>query len=123
MSLLINGIPASRIARSEGPKTLISASYAQEHFPSRPANSLWALTLCIAHRDPLTVVFPCRISPSLEFDVVLALDWKAHLRDLLLSQGGYVSAAFDPWAMISGVGELFVSICMSVFSLCGCGFS
>ncbi|KAK7064706.1 hypothetical protein R3P38DRAFT_3339920 [Favolaschia claudopus] len=104
MSLLIDGTPTFNIARSQGPTTLVSSFFVQTYFPGRQASSSgsFALTLNSRDRGPLTVVLSCRILSGLEFDVVLALDWKSHLRDLLLHFGHRVPAAFDPWSMLSG---------------------
>ncbi|KAK7022984.1 hypothetical protein R3P38DRAFT_3356830 [Favolaschia claudopus] len=106
MSLLIDGTATYNIARSQGPTTLVSSSFVRTYFPTRrhQANSLgsFAFTLNTGDRGPLTVVLSCRILASLEFDVVLALDWKSHLRDLLLHLRHPVPAVFDPWSMISG---------------------
>ncbi|KAK7019296.1 hypothetical protein R3P38DRAFT_3359353, partial [Favolaschia claudopus] len=104
MSLLIDGNCTFNIARSQGPTTLVSSFFVQTYIPRRRANSLapFALTLNTVDRGPLTVVLSCQISSSLEYDIVLALDWKSQLRDLLLYSGYSVPAAFDPWSMISG---------------------
>ncbi|KAK7029123.1 hypothetical protein R3P38DRAFT_2775711 [Favolaschia claudopus] len=104
MSLLIDGTPTFNIARSQGPTTLVSSFFVQTYFLGRQASSSGSFALTLNSRDhgPLTVVLSCRISSGLEFDVVLALDWKSHLRDLLLHFGHRVPAAFDPWSMLSG---------------------
>ncbi|KAK7029997.1 hypothetical protein R3P38DRAFT_2932803 [Favolaschia claudopus] len=98
MSLLINGTLASRVGRSAGPTTQISAAFVNTHLVGKAARSPFALTLQTAGRDSLTVILACDISQHLAFDIVLAIDWKAHLRELLLSLGDNVPAAFDPWA-------------------------
>ncbi|KAK6997518.1 hypothetical protein R3P38DRAFT_1891555 [Favolaschia claudopus] len=106
MSLLIDGIPTFRIARSQGSRTLLSSAFVAAHFPGRRLGSPFALTLKTAEHTSLTVMLACVMSPGLDHDVVLALDWKAHLRDLLLSLGERVPAAFDPWSMVLGPGKL-----------------
>ncbi|KAK7012829.1 hypothetical protein R3P38DRAFT_3015367, partial [Favolaschia claudopus] len=113
MSLLINGILASRVGRSAGSTTQISTAFVNTHLVGKAARSPFALTLQTAGRDPLTVILACDISQDLAFDIVLAVDWKANLRELLLSLGDTVPAAFDPWATFlpSTIGMIIVYLC------------
>jgi hypothetical protein len=108
MSILIDGILASSVARSSGSTTLISASYVRTAFPRRPAAAPFALTLHTLDRGALTVVLPCRISSHTDSDIILGLDWKAALRELLLGLGFPVPATFDPWALFLPLGESLI---------------
>jgi hypothetical protein len=112
MSILIDGILASSVARSRGSTTLISASYVRTAFPRRPAAAPFALTLHTLDRGALskslTVVLPCRISSHTDSDIILGLDWKAALRELLLGLGFPVPATFDPWALFLPLGESLI---------------
>lgn len=106
MSLLVDGILASKVARSLGSTTLLSASYVHTVFPGRrPAAAPFALTLRTSGLDALTVVLACQISSRIDSDVVLGLDWKAALRELLLALGSDVPATFDPWTLFLPLGE------------------
>jgi hypothetical protein len=106
MSLLVDGILASNVARSLGSTTLLSASYVHTVFPGRrPAAAPFALTLRTPGFDALTVVLACQISSRIDSDVILGLDWKAALRELLLALGSDVPATFDPWTLFLPLGE------------------
>jgi hypothetical protein len=114
MSILIDGILTSSVARGSGSTTLISASYVRTAFPRRPAAAPFVLTLHTLDRGALTVVLPCRISSQIDSDIILGLDWKAALRELLLGLGFPVPATFNPWALFLPLGKCFIFLVLGI---------
>ncbi|KAJ7883339.1 hypothetical protein B0H13DRAFT_2046700 [Mycena leptocephala] len=108
MSLLIDGLSTSRIDRSTGGTTLVSASFLRSSFPGRSSGP-FAITLRTVDGRNLTVVLACQVSSRINVDVVLALDWKASLRECMLGLGQPVPTSFDPWALLSASGTFKVS--------------
>ncbi|KAK7030110.1 hypothetical protein R3P38DRAFT_3266909, partial [Favolaschia claudopus] len=103
MSLLVNGVPASRVARFQGPTTLISASFVQLHSARLSASSMFALTLQTVDYGSFTAISTCEIRQDLDFDVVLATNWAAFVRELFHGPDSVVPPGQDPWAFLPGV--------------------
>ncbi|KAK7006364.1 hypothetical protein R3P38DRAFT_3367008 [Favolaschia claudopus] len=103
MSLLVNGVPASRVARFQGPTTLISASFVQLHSARLSASSMFALTLKTVDYGSFTAISTCEIRQDLDFDVVLATNWAAFVRELFHGPDSVVPPGQDPWAFLPGV--------------------
>ncbi|KAK7006740.1 hypothetical protein R3P38DRAFT_3366815, partial [Favolaschia claudopus] len=103
MSLLVNGVPASRVARFQGPTTLISASFVQLNSARLSASSMFALTLKTVDYGSFTAISTCEIRQDLDFDVVLATNWAAFVRELFQGPDSVVPPGQDPWAFLPGV--------------------
>ncbi|KAJ7736417.1 hypothetical protein B0H16DRAFT_1891922 [Mycena metata] len=99
MSLLIDGVPTTNIGRSSGSLTQISAAFLRSALPHRNPNSLFAITLR-TEDTPFTVLLACQVSSRIGPDIVLALDWKASVRECMLGFGLNVPTSFDPATLL-----------------------
>lgn len=116
MSLRVNGVSCSTIARSSRLRTAVSSSFYVSVAPGLPHGELLAFTLDTACSGSFTVLLRCEVV-STGPDVSLGLDWKASLRELLLVQGHPVPVSFDPFEsyLPSGVFFVFVFGFLSLF--------
>jgi hypothetical protein len=102
MSLRVNGVTCSAVIRSTSPQTAISRAF----LASLPARGgLDAITVT-SGGESLTVLLRCAVLPDGP-DLILGLDWKAAIRELLLSLGRAVPTTFDLFQFYLGSGELF----------------
>ncbi|KAJ7861300.1 hypothetical protein B0H13DRAFT_2671901 [Mycena leptocephala] len=106
MSLRVNGVTCSAVIRSTSPQTAISRAF----LASLPARGgLDAITVT-SGGESLTVLLRCAVLPDGP-DLILGLDWKAAIRELLLSLGRAVPTTFDPFQFYLGCphrGAIFI---------------
>jgi hypothetical protein len=107
MSLRVNGVSCSAVIRSMSSQTCVSAAFFASLPPRFSRNGLDAITLTAAG-ESLTVLLRCAVLPGGSLpglpDLVLGLDWKASIRELLLSMGRPIPPAFDPFQYYLGNG-------------------
>ncbi|KAJ6613036.1 hypothetical protein B0H10DRAFT_1951834 [Mycena sp. CBHHK59/15] len=104
MSILVDRIYTSL----ESPVTILSAAFMRSHlFPGHPAR--FALTINGGPHRSFTVELECTISSQLPVDISLGLDWKASVREWLITLGlqpsdefGYLHAVdLSPSSLVS----------------------
>ncbi|KAJ7860936.1 hypothetical protein B0H13DRAFT_2282534 [Mycena leptocephala] len=75
--------------------------FVSELTPGRSRNGFYPITLVAAGGDNLTVVLRCAVAYEGP-DIVLGLDWKASIRELLVSLGRPILPGFDPFQAYLG---------------------
>ncbi|KAJ7821651.1 hypothetical protein B0H13DRAFT_2681979 [Mycena leptocephala] len=99
MSLSVDGVLCSTVFRSSSPVTTISRYFVSALTPGHSRNGFYPITLVAAGGDNLTVVLRCAVAYEGP-DIVLGLDWKASIRELLA--GSAYSTRFDPFQAYLG---------------------
>jgi hypothetical protein len=106
MSLSVDGVLCSTVFRSSSPVTTISRYFVSALTSGRSRNGFYPITLVAAGGDNLTVVLRCAVAYEGP-DLVLGLDWKASIRELLVSLGRPILPGFDPFQAYLGSGASF----------------
>ena len=108
MSLFVNGVSCSAVVRTESPQTAVFALLASLP-PGRSRGGYEAITVTDAG-ESLTVLLRCAVfrSRQRDPDLVLGLDWKASMRESLLSMGWSLPAGSDPFQFYLGAGTSFL---------------
>ncbi|KAF7344643.1 hypothetical protein MVEN_01624500 [Mycena venus] len=100
MSLCVNGVSCLAVIRSMALRTAVSSVF----LASLPLRSRDGEAITVnAGDESLTVVLRCStFDPGpRDPDLVLGLDWKSGIRDLLLFMGRALPPAFDPFEFYS----------------------
>jgi hypothetical protein len=95
------------VFRSSSPVATISRYFVSALTPGRSRNRFYPITLVAAGGDNLTVVLRCAVAYEGP-DIVLGLDWKASIRELLVSLGWPILPGFDPFQAYLGSGASFL---------------
>ncbi|KAJ7884897.1 hypothetical protein B0H13DRAFT_2343466 [Mycena leptocephala] len=99
MSLYIEGLPAASVSFQRSPKSSLSSTFYQ-NLVGVSGNRL-LLTTTIPNFSSYSSLVECNISHGLQTDVVLGLDWAAHVRESLICSGYRLDSTFDAWCFFS----------------------
>jgi hypothetical protein len=99
MSLYIEGLPAASVSFQQSPKSSLSSTFYQ-NLVGVSGNRL-LFTTAIPSFSSYSSLVECNISHGLQTDVVLGLDWAAHVRESLICSGYRLDSTFDAWCFFS----------------------
>ncbi|KAK6984895.1 hypothetical protein R3P38DRAFT_3451885 [Favolaschia claudopus] len=95
MSVSINGCSPTVLAFTAEPKTTLSRAFAHQLYPSGRLPSWLPISLNTRQHGSFTVLLQPVVGTS-QCALSLGLDWKAFMRELLLSSGWSLNSDFDP---------------------------
>ncbi|KAJ6537109.1 hypothetical protein B0H19DRAFT_1382836 [Mycena capillaripes] len=109
MSFRVNGFSCTAVPSSH-PYSLVSHGFYSRVAPNRLPGDLLSVTVDTPFDGSLTVLLRCRVADAFAGgpDLSLGMDWKASVRELLISVGHRVPESFDPFNAYFSVspGEL-----------------
>ncbi|KAJ7825464.1 hypothetical protein B0H13DRAFT_2290717 [Mycena leptocephala] len=95
MSLSVDGVLCSTVFRSSS----VSRYFVSALMPGHSRNGFYSITLVVPGGDNL--ILRCAVAYEGP-DIVLGLDWKASIRELLVSLGRPILPGFDPFQAYLG---------------------
>lgn len=98
-TITINGLAATVLGYQVSARTLISSRFLGTL--NNPNHSRLLITTSVPGFSSCSTVLACDISSAIESDVVLGLDWAAHLRDSFLALGYCLGDTFNSWTFFS----------------------
>ncbi|KAJ7825945.1 hypothetical protein B0H13DRAFT_2374706 [Mycena leptocephala] len=97
MSILVDGIYTANVTISPlSAVTVLSTAFVRSQLPhQRQQSSRFGLTINGGPCGSFTVGLDCSVSPHLSSDICLGLDWKASVREWLISLGERPTSGFE----------------------------
>ncbi|KAJ7020686.1 hypothetical protein C8F04DRAFT_1143581, partial [Mycena alexandri] len=98
-SLQVNGTTVASVSFDPYLRTCFSPSFNSRLRKTHPTRQL--VTSIIPGYGQHSVLMECEVDPDAPHDVILGLEWAAHIRDFVLEKGFRIDGHFDAWAFLS----------------------
>jgi hypothetical protein len=95
-TITINGIPATTLGYQAAARTQISSRFFSTL--NNPNPSCLLLTSFVPGFPSCSTVLGCDVSSAAQHDVILGLDWAAHLRESFIALGYRLGDTFNSWS-------------------------